>query len=541
MGRNPDTTDSATRLADRVRANQSRLTGELKPRYDFIVCGSGSSGSVVARRLVENPDVTVLLLEAGSEDDTPAVNTPSRWVDNIGSERDWKFETEPNQHINHRSMPVPMGKVLGGGSSVNAMVWARGHRDDWDYFAAEAGDSRWTYRSVLDIYRRIEDWNGTPDPTFRGTGGPVFVQPAPDPNPLAPATLDAASLAGIPVYPHSNGLLMESGSGAAIGDLRVRDGKRESIFRSYTYVVMDRPNLTVLTDALVTRVVFDGVKATGVEFSHHGTLFKVRAELEVVLSLGAISTPKVLMQSGIGDQNELRRFGIPVRHHLPGVGHNLQDHVSFDCIWEYPDAQPPRNNMAEAVMFGETISGLTHPDVFAWQIEIPFTTAENADQFDVPDAGWTLHGAITHPKSRGTIHLTGRDPANVPRIEANTLVDSEDMQTAIACVEWCREIGNAAPLRPYAKREVMPGSLQGEALKNFIRNAATTFFHHCGTAKMGRDDMSVVDGELRVYGIEGLRIADGSIMPQITLANTMAPCVVIGERAGELLKTHHRV
>jgi choline dehydrogenase len=421
------------------------------------------------------------------------------------------------------------------------MVWARGHRDDWDYFAAEAGDHRWSYTSVLDIYRRIEDWNGTPDPTFRGTGGPVFVQPAPDPNPLAPATLDAASWAGIPVYPHSNALLMESGSGAAIGDLRVRDGKRESIFRSYTYPVMDRPNLTVLTDALVTRVVFDGVKATGVEFSHPGTLFKVRAELEVVLSLGAITTPKVLMQSGIGDQNELRRFGIPVRHHLPGVGHNLQDHVSFDCIWEYPDAQPPRNNMAEAVMFGETISGLTHPDVFTWQIEIPFTTAENADQFDVPDAGWTLHGAITHPKSRGTIHLTSPDPTNAPRIEANTLVDSEDMKTAIACVEWCREIGNAAPLRPYVKREVMPGSLQGEALKNFIRNAATTFFHHCGTAKMGRDDMSVVDGELRVYGIEGLRIADGSIMPQITLANTMAPCVVIGERASELLKTHHRV
>ena len=304
---------------------------------------------------------------------------------------------------------------------------------------------------------------------------------------------------------------------------------------------MDRPNLTVLTHALVARVLFEGTAAVGVELIHRGTARQIGATTEVVLSLGAINTPKVLLQSGVGDESELRRFGIPVVYHLPGVGRDLQDHVAFDCIWEYRKAESPRNNMAEAVVFGETAAGLNHADVFAWQIEVPYATPTNIGQFGLPDAGWTLHGAITHPKSRGRVHLSGPKPTDPLAIEANTLSHPEDMNTAIACVQWCREIGNAAPLRPYVKREVMPGNLKGAELSNFVRNAATTFFHQCGTAKMGRDEMSVVNGDLEVYGIQNLRIADASIMPQITIGNTMAPCVVIGERAAHLLEERHEL
>lgn len=535
------THDSGAKLAAQVSSNQRQFSDNVRPCYDFIVCGSGSSGAVVARRLAENTDVNVLVLEAGGTDEVPGVMLPDQWVTNIGSDRDWNYYGKPNPHINYRSIGYSMGKVLGGGSSINVMAWARGHRDDWNHFAEVTGDPAWGYDSVLQIYRRIEDWHGTPDPVYRGTGGPVYVAPAQDPNPLAPTTIEAASSVGIKHYDHPNGQLMEATQGAALGDLRIRNGKRESVFRSYLFRYMDRPNLTVLTHAEVQRIMLNttGSKAVGVEVAHRGRVLQIEATSEVVLSLGAINTPKVLMQSGIGDQNELRRAGIPLRHHLPGVGRNFQDHVAFDCMWEYRQPQQPRNNGAEAVMFSQMFSGPTHPDVFAWQVETPYSTPETAAQFGLPEAGWTLHGALTHPKSRGRVRPTGPGPNNPVVIEANTLADPDDVKTAIACVEWCREIGNSAPLRQYVKREVMPGKLEGAELKNFVRNAASTFFHQTGTAKMGRDPMSVVDGQLRVYGVGNLRIADGSIMPQITTANTMAPCVIIGERAAKLLIASH--
>lgn len=526
-------------FAERVRRNQQELGRELKSQYDIIVCGAGSSGSVVARRLAENPEISVLLVEAGGNDDAPAVNYANQWPHNIGSERDWSFQGERHPEINGRSIHFSMGKVLGGGSSINVMVWARGHKQDWDAFASAAGDPAWSYESVLDLYRGIEDWHGAPDPDYRGVAGPMFVEPAPDPNPLAPATVEAARSIGIPTYENPNGRMMESDGGAAITDVRVRNGMRESVFRSYVYPHMDRPNLTVLTEALVSRVTFEGKRATGVEIVRKGETQKVAVRLEVVLSLGAVHTPKVLMQSGIGDRAELERLGISVIQHLPGVGRNLQDHVAFDCVWEYPDALPPRNNLSEAIIFWKSRSELTSPDLLICEAEVPKSTPENIAKYGLPAAGWTLFGAVAHPVSRGRLHLSGGDPFDPVRIEANTLTDSQDMKTAIACVELCREIGNSAPLRPFVKRQVMPGSMKGNELENFVRNAATSFWHLCGTARMGRDDMSVVDSKLKVYGITNLRVADASIMPSITTGNTMAPCVIIGERAAEELRAEY--
>jgi len=529
---------AAEEFSERVRTNQQLLTAALKPRYDFIVCGSGSSGSVVARRLAENPDSSVLLLEAGGYDTAPAVVQASQWPANLGSERDFAFRAEPDPRINGRSIPMSMGKVLGGGSAVNVMVWARGHRTDWDFFAAEAGDPAWGYDAVLDIYRRIEDWHGPADPTHRGTGGPVFVQPAPEPSPLAPATLLAARSIGIPTYENQNGRMMEGPGGAARTDVRLRNGKRESVFRSYTYPVMDRPNLTVLTDALVKRVTLEANRATGVEISHRGSTLVIGADSEVVLSLGAMHTPKVLMHSGIGDEEQLQSAGIPVRQHLPGVGSNLQDHLALHCAWQTRMPLAPRNNMAESTVYWTTSDADT-PDVFISQGEIPLGTDETVARFGLPESGWTMAAGVTHPKSHGRVGLTGPNPDDPIHLDANIFGNPDDVKTAIAAVQLCREIANSPALWPFVSHEVMPGNLQGCDLEEFVRAAATSCWHPCGTAKMGRDCDAVVDASLRVYGIENLRVADASIMPRITTGNTMAPCVIIGERAAEILIADH--
>ena len=532
---------SAVDFAERVRVNQGKLRSGLKTQYDFIVCGSGSSGSVVARRLAENPDVSVLLLEAGGTDDVPSVTEAARWFENLGSERDWTFVAQPNPHLKGRSIPLNMGKVLGGGSSINVMAWARGHKHDWDFFASESSDTAWNYESVLEIYRRIEDWQGAPDPRRRGTGGLVFVQSAPDPNPIAPAMLEGARSIGIPTFDSNNGRLMEGDGGASILDLRVRDGKRLSVFRTYAFPYMDRPNLTVLTQALVKKVTLKGKRATGVEIAFNGKIERITAGLEVVLSLGAIHTPKVLMLSGIGDQAELQRLGIPVVQHLPGVGQNFQDHFGISCVWEYQQPLAPRNTGGEATFFWKSNPGLDTPDLQTCQGEMPFCSPETAAKFYPPAASWTLYGGVVRPKSRGQIRLTGPSPNDPIEIEANTLSHPDDLKAAVACVELCREIGNSAPLRAYSKREVMPGNLTGAELEDFIRDAAGPYYHQTCTAKMGRDSMSVVDAQLKVYGIKNLRIADGSIMPRVTTGNTMAPCIIVGERAAEALRNEHRL
>src|SRR5262249_20665704 len=315
--------EMAADFIDRVRLNQQKLRAELKPQYDFIVCGSGSSGSVVAGRLVENADVSVLLIEAGGDDNVPSVTDARQWVTNIGSKRYWQVEADPKPHLNGHAIPLGMGKVLGGGSSINARTWASGDKTDWCFFASEAGDLAWGYESVLDIYRRIEDWQGAPDPRYRGTGGPVFVQPLRDPNPAAPGLFEKIGSLGIPIFENQNGRIMEADGGASVPDMRIRDGKRQSVFRAYVFAHMDQPNLTVLPHALVTRLTFEGNRTTGVEISYEGSTRRIRAGREVILSLGAIHTPKVLMQSGIGNQTELRRFGIPLVQHVPGVGHGF--------------------------------------------------------------------------------------------------------------------------------------------------------------------------------------------------------------------------
>ena len=525
-------------FAARVAANQAERAANLRATYDFIVCGAGSAGSVLARRLAENPSVQVLLIEAGGGDERASVMEPAAWPTNLGGDTDWGFMAEPNPALNGRAMPMSMGKVCGGGSSINVMVWARGHRSDWEHFAEQSGDASWGYESVLGLYREIENWQGAADPIRRGSGGPVYVQSAPDPGPAAYAMVDAGHELGIPTYASPNGEMMEGPGGCAISDVLIRNGKRHSIFRAFTYPFLDRPNLTLLTHTEVNRVLIQNGRAFGVEVLSNGALRQFKAAHEVILSLGAIQTPTVLMRSGLGEEAELRAHDIKVLSKLPGVGANLQDHVSFGCIWEYREPIAPRNSGSEATLYWKSDAALTDPDLLFCQVEFPVPSPETAPR-GVPQHGWTMFAGLAKPKSRGRVRLASADPNVRPRIELNTFGHPDDLKAAIACVELCRDLGNTQAFAPLVTREAMPGPLRKADMERYVRDAAVTYWHQTCSAKMGRDAMSVVDANLRVYGVEGLRVADGSIMPTVTTGNTMAPCVIIGEKASRYIRATH--
>jgi choline dehydrogenase len=510
----------------------------IRARFDYVVCGAGTSGCVVATRLAADPNTQVLLLEAGGADETELVMNPNHWPMALGSELDWGFVAEPNPQLNGRAIPYSMGKVLGGGSSINVSTWSRGHRADWDFYATEADDPSWSYEAALGLYRgRIEAWTGRPDPLYRGARGTVHVQPAGTQHPFSFALLRAAESAGLPNFPNPNGRMMEAAAGSAFADETVLHGKRQSIFRSYVYPLVGRQrNLTVLTRALTTRLRFEGRRASGVEFRYHGRTVLAEVTREVVLSLGAIHTPKVLMQSGIGDEGELTRAGIKVLEQLPGVGRNLHDHVAFGCIWDNTDKEPaPVAPRSETACFWKTSSELDAPNFYAYSHGGPHITPENAARLKLPATCWSLAVGM-RPRSRGSIHLTGPDADDPVRIDANYLGDARDLVDLAAGLSTAREIGNSSALRAFTGREIAPARLEGAELDRFFRDGLSTFWHQCGTAKMGRDSMSVVDAQLRVYGVEGLRIADASILPRVTTGNTMAPCVVIGEQAAAFLR-----
>jgi choline dehydrogenase len=507
--------------------------------YDVIVCGGGSAGCVVAGRLAADPDLRVLLLEAGGTGDVPEVRDPTIWMRNISSERDWGFASEPCPGLNGRRAPLPMGRVLGGGSAVNGLVWARGHKADFDLWEAETGDPGWGYDAAVDLYRRIEDWDGPPSP-LRGRGGPMRVTLPTDPVPVVDGLLAATSAFGPPAVADHNAEAMAGDGCCAVANVTVDpDGARVSTATAYLRPKLGQPNLTVLTGASVRRVVIENGRATAVEFERDGAVRHVRARHEVVLSLGAINTPKTLMLSGIGDAATLRAFGLPVVQHLRGVGRNFQDHILVaGCVFEYREPAAPRNNSAEFTIFCKSEASLPSPDLQPILEECAFGSEITRPAYDLPvdpSLCFTLAPGLIRPKSRGRVALTGGRPEDPVRVHANFLSEEADVRALLRCIEICREIGHSEALRPYVKRELMPGPLSAPDRLAFLRNAAGTYFHQTCTAKMGRDAMSVVDGALKVYGVEGLRVADGSIMPAVSGGNTMAPCVLIGERAADLI------
>ena len=409
-----------------IAPKQKALAENLDRHFDFIVCGAGASGSVIAGRLAANPDVKVLLLEAGDSDELELVMDPTLWVRTIGSELDWGFVAARNSQLNGRAIPYSMGKVLGGGSSVNVSTWLRGHQADWDAYAAETGDPAWGYESVLNLYRRrIEDWKGSPDPDYRGSSGPMHVQPAPDLHPFFSAALEAAESTGLKRFENPNGRMMEADSGCAVVDEIVKDGGRQSVFRSYAHPRVGQANLTVLTRALVTRIVFKGNRAAGVEILYEGKLLKIEAALEVIVSLGAIQTPKLLMQSGIGDRDELKKFGVPVVEHLPGVGRHLHDHVALGIVWDATEKPVPRTPRSQAVCFWKTNSALDAPNFYLYARGGSSIAPENQSRFRSSASAWSLSLGM-RPASRGAVRLTGPNASDPLDIQANYLADPDD-------------------------------------------------------------------------------------------------------------------
>jgi len=529
---------AATALADTLddaRANQDARAANLPTEFDIIICGGGTCGCTLAGRLAE-AGVNVLLLEAGDWDTAPTILDPGQWFMNLGTERDWGDIAVPSDSVNGRAIASHMGRVLGGGSSINATIWVRPPRADFDGWAEIAGDRAWGYDNALSTFKRVENWQG-PDSPYRGKDGKVWVQTAQDPLPIAPAMLEAAKNLGLIVNDDLNGKREEDIGGFALMNQIIKEGRRMNMAQAYLYPVLDKPNLTVLTNTQVTGLVIEGGRIVGVKATRAGAELSLRASREVVMAQGAIRTPQTLMLSGIGDKDHLAEHGITSVLHAPEVGRNFHDHILHGgCIWESPEQMTLKNSGANASGFWKSDAALDRPDMNIVQIELPYASEVIAKEFAPPGNAWAICAGLVDPKSRGEVRLSSGNPMDKPVVTANFLSDPQDVKSLMAGIDLCRQLGNDSAMAPWVKREVAPGADLDSAVKaEFVKNGATTFFHQVGTARMGKDDAAVVDADLKVKGIEGLRVVDGSIMPRIVTCATMATCVFIGERGADLI------
>jgi choline dehydrogenase len=514
-----------------------KLLEDTPKIFDYIVCGSGSSGSVVAARLAESGDAKVLVLEAGRSDQRENVIDPNRWPMNLGSELDWAFMTQPDPELDGRLVPFNMGKVLGGGSSINVGTWSRGHQADWNFFAAQSNDAAWSYPEVLKVYlEKIEAWSGNHDP-LRGTRGKMLVNPVTDAHPFVEAVLEAAQCSGLRRFPNANGQMMEGTGGCSLIDDIVVNGRRESVYQRYLAPYTAKSNVTILTNALVHRVIFSKGRAVGVECVVNGRPENFLANEQVILSLGAVNTPRVLLQSGVGSSDQLRALSIPVTADLPAVGEYLHDHVAFGCVWGATDKELPKSMRSQCSGFWKTDSAQDSPNAYTYVIEGAFVTPENAVNRAIPEASWSLVvGARLN--GRGGVRLTSHDVDSPLAIKSGYLSAEGDLETVTAVAEQAIELGNQAALAPYRTDQVAPESVSKAELQTFLRRGLTTFWHQSGTARMGVDPTtSVVNGRLKVHGLEGLTVADASVFPRVTVGNTMAPSIVVGEMAAKFLTT----
>ncbi len=509
------------------------MKATLQPAYDVIIAGGGAAGCVMARRLAEDPDTSVLLIEAGPPNDDPAIHDLGGWAKLMGGPYDWGYAYAPTPRVNNRRIAIPRGRVLGGSSSTNAGTWYRGHPSDYDAWEA-AGAEGWSYDAVLPYFRKAEDWHGGAS-LQRGAGGPMRIEQPPDPHPMALAMLAGAAELGLPVIDDYNG---PSNEGASLTNLNMRGERRWSTVDGYLNPAADWPNLTVLTGSMVTGLIFAGSRCVGVRHGVDGIATETRADREVVLTLGAIGSPRILMLSGIGDPAELARLGVAVHTALPGVGRNLQDHPLLKGM-NFRAKQSlgrPRGNGGGAQMNWRSHPGLHAPDLHAFVAHGPHAGPEIAAAYDLSGDVFAISPGLMRSRSRGFLRLHGAAPDQV-EIQPNFLAELEDVAALVAGMETIMDLSETAAFRDLIAAPVAPpGRLDRAGRIAFVREACSTFFHACGTCAMGVGADAVVDPALRVHGVDGLRIADASVIPVIPSCNTQAPVVMIAERLAAMMR-----
>ena len=525
--------------------------------FDYVIVGGGSAGCVLANRLSEDPDVRVLLLEAGGRDRHPLIHMPVGFAKMTDGPHTWGFATAPQKHANNREIAYAQARVIGGGSSINAEVFTRGNPVDYDRWAEQEGCDGWAFKDIQQHFLRSEG-NSILSGDWHGTDGPLAVSNIPDPQPMTRAFVQSCQELGIPYNPDFNGQVQ---AGCGVYQTTTRNGRRCSAAVGYLKPVLDRSNLTVETGCLVERIRFEGTRAVGVAYSSGRARKSVRAETEILVTAGAIGTPKVMMLSGVGPAAHLREHGIDVVHDLPGVGENLNDHFGIDIVAElnghYSLDKYNKPHWAlwagmEYVLFrsGPIMSNVVEGGAFWFagddrsvpDLQFHFLAGAGAEA-GVPSvpkgsSGITLNSYTVRPKSRGTVRLRSADPSSLPVVDPNFLAEPDDLKTSVEGVKISREIFSQPSLQKHIRAIRYPGDdVKTQAdYEAYARQFGRTSYHPTCTCKMGDDKMSVVDPQCRVRGLDGIRICDSSIMPSLVGSNTNAPTIMIAEKASDMIR-----
>jgi choline dehydrogenase len=525
--------------------------------YDYIVIGAGAAGCVVANRLSENSNHSVLLLEAGGKAWSPLLKIPAGFSKVMGTKVNWLFTTEPQEHMAGRRMFLPQGKVVGGSTSINAMLYVRGNRRDYDEWR-DMGNKGWGFEDVLPYFKKSEDNQRLAD-EYHGVGGPLAVSDQIQHNPMSDVFVRAAQQAGLAFTADPNGAEQD---GVFYNQVTQRNARRESASTAFLDPIKGRRNLVVETNSTVSRIVVRNGRAVGVEYVHKGKRQFAESASEVILSAGAINSPRLMLLSGIGDAEELASVGVDSVHHLPGVGKNLQDQLEAFIATEVTnpntyDGQdrwhraaihvlqyglyrtgPATATVSEASAFIRSDESVRSPDIQLHMQPAYVLWAEGTSKIRrLPGHGITILACNTRPKSRGELRLASSDPNVPPAVNPNYLAHPDDVHIALEGFKWIRRLLASPAFAEHIKTEKMPGTEvnSDEEIINYIRQSGGTDYHPVGTCKMGHDDLAVVDDQLRVRGLDGLRVIDASIMPTLISGNTQAAAYMIGEKGAAMI------